>query len=157
MSHFDVLKNESLKSARQEVGISKHVPITHFDSPTILETNTGMVLSVIKVAGVPFDTEQPEILNNYKRTWHRALTALDEHFCIYTTIHRRKENISLKGDFSNDFAHEVDRVYHSRFQNYALYFNDIYITIIYKGLTTGKMGKGFKFLMSLSITFRLAL
>ena len=38
----------SLKLARQEVGVSKHVPITHFNSPTVLESQNGALFSVIK-------------------------------------------------------------------------------------------------------------
>lgn len=139
MNHFEDIK--LLKILRNEEKVSKHVPITHFNSPTVLETQNGMVMSVIKVKGVPFDTEQNQVLNDYKRCWHRLLTSLDERFCIYTTIHRHKEPISLTGEFSNKFAKEVDAAYQERYRNQAMYLNDIYITIIFKGLTTGKVGK----------------
>jgi len=137
MSHID----PALKIARQEVGVSKHVPITHFNSPTILESKNGALFSVIKLAGVPFDTEKTDTINGYKRALHRAITALDERFCILGTINRRKENIHLEGDFTNDFAKSVNQAYMEQFKNTSMYVNELYLTVIYKGLTTGNVGR----------------
>lgn len=145
MSHFD-----TLKIAKNEIGISKYVPITHLDEATIFEASNTMVGSVIKLSGIPFDTEKDEVLNNYKRAWHRALTALDEQFCVYITTHRHKEDIDLSGEFSNDFAREIDRQYHQQFKHNAMYVNDIYLTVIYKGITTGKVGKSLSFINKLT-------
>lgn len=142
--------NVILKIARGEVGVSKYVPITHFNSATILESHNGMIFSVIKLSGVPFDTEKTDVLNQHKRTWHRALSALDERFAIMTTLNRRRENIDLAGEFSNDFAREVNDAYHQQFQHASMYANDIYLVVIYKGLSTGKIGKGMSFLNKLS-------
>ena len=97
-----------LRIAREEVGVSKHIPITHLNSPTILEARNGSLFSVIKISGVPFDTEKTDTINSYKRAWHRAITALNEKFCVLGTIHRRKENIHLRGDFTNEFSKLVD-------------------------------------------------
>jgi len=145
MSHFD-----ALKIAKNEIGISKYVPITHLLEATIFEASNTMVGSVIKLSGIPFDTEKDEVLNNYKRTWHRALTALSEQFCVYITTHRHKEDIDLSGEFSNDFAREIDREYHQQFKHNAMYVNDIYLTVIYKGITTGKVGKSLSFINKLT-------
>ena len=142
--------SEALKISRHEIGISKYMPITHLNEPTIFEASNTMIGSVIAVAGVPFDTERNEILNNYKRAWHRALIALNEEFCIYTTMHRHKENIELNGKFNNDFARELDQRYHTQFKSSAMYINDIYITVIYKGITTGRAGKGISFMNKLT-------
>ncbi len=130
----------SVKIAQSEVGVSRHVPLTHFNSPTILEAHNGALVSVIKIAGVPFDTEKTDIINGYKKTWHRALTALDERFCILTTMHRHKEAVHLGGQFDNDFSQKIDSAYQEQFSDSSLYVNDLYIAIVYKGLTTGKVG-----------------
>ncbi len=135
MSHSDPV----LKIARDEVGVSKHVPITHFNSETVLESKNGALFSVIKLSGVPFDTEKTEVLNNYKRAWHRAITTLDERFAVLGTINRRKENCSLDSKFTNAFAKQVDDAYQEQFKNASMYTNEIYLAVIYKGVTTGKV------------------
>lgn len=131
----------ALKIARQEVGVSKHVPITHFNSPTVLEAKNGALFSVIKFAGVPFDTEKTDTINGYKRALHRAITALDERFCLLGTLHRHKENSHLAGEFTNDFAKAVNQSYMAQFENTSLYVNELYLAVIYKGLTTGNVGR----------------
>ena len=130
-----------VKLARQEVGVSKHVPLTHLNSPTILEAHSGACCCVIQLAGVPFDTEKTDTLNGFKNTWHRALTALDERFCVLGTVHRRKENCHLAGTFTNAFSKSVNEAYHQQFRNTSMYVNDLYLVVIYKGLTTGKVGR----------------
>lgn len=65
-------------SIAREVGVSKHIPITHLNSPTCFESHHGMLGMVLQCEGVPFDTVSNAVLNQYKQTWHRVLTALDE-------------------------------------------------------------------------------
>jgi len=141
-SHTDVVRNEK--------GVSNHFPITHLNSPTIFEASNTMMGSVIKLQGVPFETENSTVLNQYKETWHRAIIALGEEFCVYVTTHRRKQSVHLAGNFKNQFLAEVDCQYHAQFQNRSMYVNDIYMTIIYRGIVTGKMAKGFRFIDFLS-------
>lgn len=141
---------KSLHQLRNEVAVSKHMAITHLNSPTVFENVNGMLGSVIEIKGVTFDTEMPEQLNLYKTTWHRALTALDDRYSVYVTIHRQKEDINLAGEFSNDFCRDIDASYQQPFKENALYSNTIYLTVIYKGITSGKAGKGLHFLERLS-------
>lgn len=141
---------ELLKKVRREVGISKHIPITHLNSPSIFEAKNGMMGSVLKIAGIPFATETSAKLNQYKKLWHHALTMLDERFCVMQTLHRRKENIELQGSFDNDFAIQLDNAYQQQFKSRSLYVNDIYLTLIYKEFTSGKVGKSLSFLQTLN-------
>src|SRR5436190_5834590 len=134
------LTEPTVKIYQQEIGISRHVPITHFNSPTILESKTGALFSVIKLSGVPFETEKTEIINGNSLSWHRALATLDERFALIGTLHRRKVSCELKGEFNNKFAKQVNQVYQSQFTDKSLYVNDLYLAVIFKGLTTGKIG-----------------
>jgi type IV secretory pathway VirB4 component len=114
------LTERSVQIAKREIGVSHHVPITHFNSPTILESKTGALFSVIKFCGVPFETEKTETINNASFSWHRALATLDERFALLGTIHRRKVNCELEGGFNNDFAKQVDQVYQRQFMDKSL-------------------------------------
>ncbi len=141
---------DALKAVRAEIGVSQHIPITHLNEPSIFESANGMLGMVLQLEGVIFDTEQDSTLNQYHLAWHRAITALDERFCIYATLHRQPENTRLTGKFNNRFAQEIDQRYHAQFQNRAFFVNKLYLTVIYKGLTTGKAGKGLSLFQKLS-------
>lgn len=139
-----------IKLQRDEAGASKHLAITHFNSPSIFETSNGILCSVLKLEGVTFDVEQDYVLNNYKRAWHRALMLLDSRFGIYVTIHRRSQDVSLHGEFDSPFLREIDSKYHEQYKTQTAYINDIYITLVLKGITSGKVGKGIKLFDKLS-------
>lgn len=141
-----------IDAVRNEAGISKHVHITHLNSPAIFETENGVIGMVLKCEGVTFDVEKDEVLNHYKFLLHRAITLLDDHFAIFITTHRHKEKMSQQGEFESDFLRDLDAKYHAQFQNSQMYTNDIYITIIFKGITSGKIGKGLNFVSRLKNT-----
>lgn len=147
MNHFNAL----LKT-RHEVGISKHIRITHLNEPSIFENENGAIGCVLKCEGVTFDVENDDVLNHYKFLLHRAITLLDDQFAVYVTTHRHKESILQKGEFLNDFSRDLDKKYHAQFENKHMYVNDIYLTLIFKGITSGRMGKGLSFLNKLKNT-----
>lgn len=122
-----------LKQVHQEAKISSLFPITHLDTPSIFESQSGFVGSVLRIAGVPFAIEDPETLNHQRFLLHQALLALDARFIIYITTHRQKTSYALTGDFKSKFAHHLDAQYHSRFKNHSLYVNHLYITVVLKG------------------------
>lgn len=134
--------SNTLKTLRKESGISKHIPVTHLNSPTVAETFDGMLFSVIHVEGVPFQTERNANINHWNSLWHRLIASLDENICLSVTVHRQKVNHHLEGDFLDATLQTLNDAYMQRFQSRALYSNAIYITVLYRGLNSGKMGKG---------------
>ena len=131
-----------LKSARAEVKLSEIIPFTHLNSPTVFECKSGAPGSTIKVEGIPFITEDNATLNRLSAQWHQALINLDEQFIQYVTVHHKKESLALDGEFSSDFAKQVDEKYHARFKRKALFKNDIYLTTLLKGDSSTKAAKG---------------
>lgn len=127
---------KALKRVRDEVKLSEQFPITHLNTPSIFESKDGVLGSVISVAGVPFITEEPGVLNALSHTLHQAISALDERFMCYVTIHRKKENATLHGDFLSPFARRINDKYHARFKDSTLYKNNLYLTVLLKGDTS---------------------
>lgn len=136
MNHSD-----ALKIIRQEIGISRHIPITHLNSATVAETRDGKIFSIIKIEGVPFQTEKNETLNHWNNVWQRLIASLDENICLFVTVHRKKVDQHLHGDFSHETLQKINDSYMQKFSSRSLYSNDIYITVIYRGLNSGKVGK----------------
>ncbi|HGU7213397.1 TPA: VirB4 family type IV secretion/conjugal transfer ATPase [Legionella pneumophila] len=135
-------RSKRLMHARDEVRCSEMIPYTHLNSDCIFECENGMPGATMKVAGIPFVTEDNQTLNRLNAQWHQALTHLDERFIQYVTIHRKKEPLELGGEFSSHFAQSVNEKYHARFKNKALFKNDIYLTTLLKGDDTTKAAKG---------------
>ena len=132
--------SNSLKTLRKEAGVSNHIPVTHLNSPTIAETRDGMLFSVIQVEGVPFQTERNESINHWNSLLHRLVASLDENICLSVTVHRQKVDHNLEGNFLDETLQTINDAYMRRFQSRALYSNAIYITVLYRGLNSGKMG-----------------
>jgi len=126
------------KVAKQEAQVSNLCPITHLNSPTVFETKSGLMGSVIRVEGVAFEIEEPVSLNHHSHLIHQALVGLDERFMVMTTIHRKKKPIALAGQFSSNFARELNERYMARFNHQSLYINELYLTVILKGDTSTK-------------------
>lgn len=133
---------KSLLRVRCESRASTHYPITHLNAAHVFETRTGMMGCVLKVDGVPFVTQTNETLNQLTDQLHQAIAIMDERFIIYVTIHRKRENLSLSGEFKSSFAANVNEKYHARFNNRCLYRNDMYVTVVLKGDTSGKVARG---------------
>ena len=58
-----MMQCRSIQSFQKERSISFHFPVTHLNSPTVFETQNAMVGSVLRLVGVPFETENNEVLN----------------------------------------------------------------------------------------------
>ncbi len=127
------------KVVRREAKLSTLFPVTHLNSPSIFESQSGFIGAVLKITGVPFELEDAATLNHQQFLLHQALLGLDERFMIYVTTHRKKSPCALKGEFRSLFAKAIDESYHRRFQNHDLYTNDFYITLLLKGDTSTKV------------------
>ncbi len=133
---------KSLKRVRRESRVSNMYPITHLNAAHVFETKSGLIGSVLRVQGVPFVTADEATLNQLTNQLHQAIAALDERFIIYVTIRRTRDTVQLTGEFKSLFARAVNNKYHARFHHQSLYRNEIYITLVLKGDTSGKVARG---------------
>lgn len=111
MPHFGGLElmnlSKALKWVYQEAKISDLFPVTHLNTPSIFESQSGFIGSVLRVKGAPFDIEDSATLNHYKFLLHQALLGLDARFLVYVTTHRKKSSYELTGTFKSDFANDL--------------------------------------------------
>lgn len=130
--------SKSLRIIKQETKISTVLPVTHLNTPSIFESQAGLIGSVIRVQGIAFDIEEPEQLNHQGFLLHQALLSLDERFIVYVTTHRKKTPSVLDGHFHGTFAQTLNTRYHARFKHQQLYTNELYVTVVLKGDTSTK-------------------
>ena len=110
MNRFKIVKPVTL-----EAKVSDNFPITHLNSPSIFESQSGLVGSVLRVEGISFEVTEPDVLNHQLFLLHQALVSLDSRFIVYVTTHRHKASRVLTGGFKSEFAHLLNQSYHKRF------------------------------------------
>lgn len=135
MNRFKIVKPVTL-----EAKISDNFPITHLNSPSMFESQSGLVGSVLQVDGVSFEVAEPEQLNHQLFLLHQALVGLDSRFIVYVTTHRHKASRVLTGEFKSEFAQALNQRYHQRFAHNKAYENSLYLTVVLKGDDSSKTG-----------------
>lgn len=143
-------RTDSLKLAQKEAGVSQYIPVSHLNSPTVAETKEGVLFSVLKLEGVPFQTERNEIINQFNGLWQRLIASLDEKNCLMVTVHRKQVNHELSGEFLHSTLEKINKDYMQRYLDCAMFSNTIYLTVFYRGLNSGKIGKGIQWFNRLS-------
>ena len=98
-----------LKILLREKRASSHIPYSHLISPSIIALKNGMLMSVIKLNGVPFQTELNEELNYFHMIWHQFILQLSDEFSVYVAMHRKKIDPVLSGKFTDRFAQNLNQ------------------------------------------------
>ncbi|MCK1850950.1 hypothetical protein MXD98_16585, partial [Legionella pneumophila] len=70
--------------------VSDLFPVTHLNSPSIFESQSGLVGSVIKVDGAAFEIEEADTLNHQRFLMHgftvKYYTVKIKDYCIYHVL-----------------------------------------------------------------------
>ncbi|NNM59313.1 MAG: hypothetical protein HKM04_05810 [Legionellales bacterium] len=131
---------KQLKNILGDLRLSDVYPITHLNNRAVFEASNGMIGSTIRLDGVPFDTETNELMNQFRREWKNTIRGLSDSISLHVTIHREAVNPILGGTFPNEFTRRLNTRYEEKFAHTHLYKNTLYLTLIYKGVTSGKSG-----------------
>ena len=111
----------------------------HVDDATI-ETRDGLLLQVIQLAGLPFETADTEELNYRKTLRETMLRALaNSRFAIYHHVVRREVSPELAGEFGDAFSRALDDAWRRRLATKQLYVNELFLTLVRRPLQ-GKVG-----------------
>jgi type IV secretion system protein VirB4 len=120
---------------RREASAGARLPYArHLDDQT-LETRDGMLIRVIHLAGLPFETAESEELNYRKAMREGMLRAIaTSRFALYHHIVRRQVSPSLEADFSDPFSRALDAAWRARLETKRLYVNDLFLTLVRRPL-----------------------
>ena len=120
---------------RKEMKAGKRLPYArHLDDVT-LETRDGLLMQVIHLAGLPFETADSEELNYRKAVRDVMLRGLSSsRFAIYHHVVRRQVDASTQGAFPDAFSAELDAIWSERLAARRLYVNDLFLTIVRRPL-----------------------
>ena len=127
-------------AAVREQPSGKHLPYArHVDDHTI-ETRDGLLIQVIQVRGLLFETADTDEINYRKRLRDAALQAIgSSRYAIYHHVIRREAQVSLDADYGDGFARQLDSAWKARLSTRKLYVNDLFLTLVRRPLQ-GKVG-----------------
>lgn len=125
-----------VKIARQEVGVSRHLPFSHLVTPSVFENKNGELGCVIYLKGLPFDTCLNQEINSAKKAWHQALCQIQDQCQIQVALQRTQINTALKGEFADHFSKQLDQRYHQQFLTQPFYLNQWFLTLVHWGNRT---------------------
>jgi type IV secretion system protein VirB4 len=133
------LTRDSATIAREQP-VSRHVPYArHVDDHTIA-TRDGMLMQVIHLRGLLFETADTEELNYRKRLRDGMLQAIgSSRFALYHHIVRRRVDVEPGGDFPDPFSGKLAETWRQRLSERRLYSNDLFLTLIRRPLP-GRLG-----------------
>ena len=117
--------------AQRELSVSGFIPYSHHVDDTTIKTKSGLLLKVIKIEGIPFETADQTDLNarkNIRATMLRGLS--NSRFAVYHHIIRRQAHDFLEEPFENDWCKELDEAYREKFSSKKMFINEQYLTIV---------------------------
>jgi type IV secretion system protein VirB4 len=128
------------KTACRELPAGKHLPYArHVDDYTI-ETRDGLLVQVIQIRGLLFETADSDEINYRKRLRDAALQAIgSSRYAIYHHIIRREAEAELEGQYPDAFSRELDSAWRAKLSDRRLYVNDLFLTLVRRPIQ-GKIG-----------------
>ena len=119
----------------RELPAGKHLPYArHVDDHTI-ESRDGLLMQMIHLRGLLFETADSEEINYRKRLRDAMLQAIgSSRFALYHHIIRRRIDVSLSADHPDPFSRELDQMWRARLAAKRLYVNDLFLTLIRRPL-----------------------
>ena len=128
------------KVAGQEQAAGKHLPYArHVDDHTI-ETRDGLLIQVIQIRGLLFETADTDEINYRKRLRDAALQAIgSSRYAIYHHIVRREADVSLDAEYGDAFSRQLAASWQAKLATRKLYVNDLFLTLVRRPLQ-GKVG-----------------
>jgi len=130
-----------LKVVREELGFGKvahherpmasHIPYLRHMSDTVIGLENGALLSVIKLDGLFFQTEDQAELNmrsNVQNTIIRALRS--SRFSVWSTVIRRQVDSEIGGAFNDAFCEQLNNRFMSQLRHKRMFANEIYLSIV---------------------------
>lgn len=121
--------------SRRELPVSSKIPYSRHVSPTIVSTEDGMLMSILKLDGYAFETADISEINAKILARNDLIRTLgSSRFALYTHIIRREVSPEIPSTFDNDFCRELDERYQASLQKRRMFVNEVYVTIVRREL-----------------------
>lgn len=124
----------------REKSAGSHLPYARHVDDFTLETRDGLLMQVIRLDGLLFETTDTEELN-YRAELRDAMlrTISSSRFAVYHHVLRRGVEVGLDANFGDDFSQHLDERWRARIAARQMYVNDLFLTIVRRPLQ-GRVG-----------------
>lgn len=124
----------------REKAAGTHLPYARHVDDNTLETRDGLLMQVIRLDGLLFETADTEELN-YRAELRDAMlrTLASSRFAVYHHVLRRRAAVGLESKFGDDFSRELDERWRARIEARQMYVNELFLTIVRRPLQ-GRVG-----------------
>src|SRR6478672_2840997 len=139
MQLLPALTRDAAAAAREQPA-GKHLPYArHVDDWTV-QTRDGLLLQVIQLRGLLFETADTDEINYRSQLRDAAMQAIgSSRNAIYHHIVRREAEVSLAADYRDEFSRQLDSAWRAKLSTRRLYINDLFLTLVRRPLQ-GKLG-----------------
>jgi type IV secretion system protein VirB4 len=128
------------KVIAREKPVGGHLPYLRHVDPYTIESRDGLLMQVIQLRGLLFETADTDELNYRKRLRDAMLQAIgSSHFAVYHHVVRRRVDVGQAGNFPDLFSAKLDEAWQRRLRGRQLYVNDLYLTLVRRPLQ-GRVG-----------------
>ena len=111
----------------------------HVDDHTI-ETRDGLLMQVVQLRGLLFETADTDELNYRKRLRDAVLQSVgSSRFAIYHHIIRREAEVAVDASYPDEFSSRLDAAWKARLSTRKLYVNDLFLTLVRRPIQ-GRIG-----------------
>jgi len=123
------------QAVAREQPAGRHLPYArHVDDHTI-ETHDGMLIQVIHLSGLLFETADTDEINYRKRLRDAMLQAIgSSRFAVYHHVVRRRVEPDMAGAYPDTFSRALNDAWKNRLAAKQLYVNDLFLTLVRRPL-----------------------
>jgi type IV secretion system protein VirB4 len=123
------------RAAARERPAGFHLPYARHVNDATIETRDGLLMQVIHVRGLLFETADTDELNYRKRLRDATLQAIgSSRFALYHHIVRRRIATEDAADYPDPFSRRLDTAWRARLAGKRLYVNDLFLTLVRRPL-----------------------
>jgi type IV secretion system protein VirB4 len=123
------------RAAARERPAGFHLPYARHVNDATIETRDGLLMQVIHVRGLLFETADTDELNYRKRLRDATLQAIgSSRFALYHHIVRRRIAAEGAADYPDPFSRRLDAAWRARLAGKRLYVNDLFLTLVRRPL-----------------------
>jgi type IV secretion system protein VirB4 len=122
--------------------ISEFIPFSTHVSPSVVKTVGGDFLLSWHLGGLPFVGREEWDLEHRHNTFNRMLQTLraPDFANVAFWVHdiRRRRKVDNNSQFEHQFNQSMSDIYYSSLSGQKIMQNDLYLTMIYRPIVTGK-------------------
>ena len=128
------------RAFQRERSAGTNLPYARMIDDRTIETRDGMLMQVLRLGGLMFETADTEALNYRKALRDTMLQAIgSSRFALYHHILRRRVDPLIEAEFPDPFSTRLDAAWRARLSQRQLYANELFLTLIRRPLQ-GRVG-----------------